>query len=126
MLVSVNIPLKKINNPKFKNFLERHMGRSLPDESTLRKHYIPVCYNETMARIRDEVRGKKIFVSIDETSDAEGRYVANVIVGTLELDGPGKTFLLTSEILEKVNNSSICILFGQSMFLLWPNPTQHT
>lgn len=55
VLVSVNIPLKKINNPKFKNFLERHMGRSLPDESTLRKHYIPVCYNETMARIRDEV-----------------------------------------------------------------------
>ena len=73
MLVSVNIPLKKINNRKFKNFLERHMGRSLPDELTLRKHYIPVCYNKTMARIRGEVRGKKIFVSIDETSDAEGR-----------------------------------------------------
>ena len=92
MLVYVNIPLKKINNPKLKNFLECHIGRSILDESTLRKNYIPVCYNETMARIRDNVRGKKIFVSIDESIDA------NVILGTLELDGSGKIFLLTSEI----------------------------
>ena len=80
MLVSVNIPLKKINNHKLKSFLERYIGRPIPDESTLRKKYIPLCYNETMARIRGSVREKKIFFSIDETSDAEDRYVANVII----------------------------------------------
>jgi hypothetical protein len=70
--------------------------------------------------IRNKVHGKKIFVSIDETCDTEARYVANVIIGTLEIDGPGEVFLLTSEVLESVNHSTICNVFERSMFLLWP------
>jgi hypothetical protein len=37
-----------------------------------------------MSQIREEIRDKKIQVSIDETSDKKGRYIADVIVGTLE------------------------------------------
>jgi len=32
-------------------------------------------------KIKFELSGKKIWVSIDETTDIEGRFVANVIVG---------------------------------------------
>jgi len=71
--------------------------------------------------IRKSIIGKKIWVSIDETTDVEGRFIANVIVGTLLVDGPGEIFLLTSEVLEKVNFSTIAKLFDKSMFLLWPN-----
>jgi hypothetical protein len=39
--------------------------------------------------IRNKVHGKKIFVSTDETCDTEARYVANVIIGNLEIDGSG-------------------------------------
>jgi len=35
---------------------------------------------------------KKIWVSINETSDAEGRFIANVIIGTLTVDEQGKIF----------------------------------
>jgi hypothetical protein len=52
-------------------------------------------------------------------------YVANVIIGTLEIDGPGEVFLLTSEVLESVNHSTICKLFDRSMFLLWPEGIRH-
>lgn len=31
-----------------------------------------------------ELSGKKIWVDIDETTDIEGRFVANVIVSTLD------------------------------------------
>jgi len=52
VLVSANIPLSKINNPELKRFLEHHMRRSLPEESTLGKNYIPLCYDKTMQNIK--------------------------------------------------------------------------
>jgi len=39
----------------------------------------------------------KIFVSIDETTDCDGCYVANVIIGSLYKNTLGKMFLLTSK-----------------------------
>ena len=99
VLVSVNIPYSKLNNAKLKSFLELHFGRPIPDESTLRKNYLPKCYDDTISNIRGKVHGKNIFVSIDKTTDVEHRYVANVVIGTLEIDRPGEVFLLTSEVL---------------------------
>lgn len=114
-----------MNNNKFKSFLELHIRRPIPDESTLRKNYLSQCYDNTIKMIRRKVQGKKIFVSIDETSDVENRYVANVVIGTLEIDGPGEVFLLTSEVTERVTHSTICKLFEKCMFLLWPEGIRH-
>lgn len=125
VFVSANIPLGKLNNSKLRDFLERHTGHTLPDESTLRKNYLIKCYEDTLNHIRECVNGKKIYVSIDESTDSEGRYVANVVIGTLETNSPGQVFLLTSEVLEAVNHSQICKLFDKSMYLLWPNGIQH-
>ncbi|KAE9543713.1 hypothetical protein AGLY_002109 [Aphis glycines] len=61
----------------------------------------------------------------DETTDVEGRYVANVIVGTLEVDTPGKVFLLNSDVLEKANHSTIAKLFDKSLLILWPTGIKH-
>jgi len=46
-------------------------------------------------------------VPINETSDVGCRYVTNVIIGTLEICDPGKSFLLNCEVLQKANNSTI-------------------
>lgn len=64
-------------------------------------------------------------MSIDEITDVEGRYIANVVVGTVLSDGPGKIFLLTTEVLEKANYSTITKLFDNAMSLLWPNCIRH-
>lgn len=111
VFLSANIPLTKLNIPIVRNFLHKHTKQIIPDESTLRKNYIDQCYTNTIIKIRDYVRNKNIWVSIDETTDVEGRYVANVIIGTLEVDNPGKIFLLNSEVLEKANHSTISTLF---------------
>lgn len=124
-LLSANIPLYKISNPQLKSFLEKYTSREIPSDSTLRKTYVNDIYEETMKNIREQIKGNKIWVSIDETTDSEGRYVANVIIGTLNTDAPGKTYLLTTEVLEKVNNSTIVKLFDHSMFVLWPNGIRH-
>lgn len=42
-------------------------------------------------------------MSIDESTDVEERYPVNVIIATVHADRPGKTFLLTTEFLERAN-----------------------
>jgi hypothetical protein len=60
-------------------------------------------------------------VCIDETSDVDSRFVANVVVGTLKHEQPGEIFLLACEVSERVDNSSIVIVFDNAMNLLWPD-----
>jgi hypothetical protein len=66
----------------------------------------------------------KIWVSIDETSDIDDRYVANVVVGTLKHEQPIEIFLLACEVLERVSNSSIAVVFDNAMNLLWPDKVE--
>lgn len=120
-LLRANIPLKKINNKAFREFLSKYIKHDIPDESTLRKNYVPEIYNKTIQKIRDYVNNNRIWISIDETTDVEGRYIANVIIGTLEINEPGQIFFLASEILEKANHQGICKLFEDSLLLLWPD-----
>jgi hypothetical protein len=47
--------------------------------------------------------------------------VANVVVGTLKHEEPGEIFLLACEMLERVSNSSIAVVFDNAMNLLWPD-----
>jgi len=35
-------------------------------------------------------------IYIDESTDTSGRFIGNVVTGTLEFDQPGKIFLLTT------------------------------
>lgn len=62
---------------------------------------------------------KKIWISIHDTSDANGRYVANAIIGTLKFVNPGKTFILNSKCLENVNHRTIAKFFDNSFSLSW-------
>ncbi|KAL4084125.1 hypothetical protein QTP88_027960 [Uroleucon formosanum] len=109
----------------FNFYLEKYTSREIPSDSTLPKTCVNDICEETMKNIREQIKGNKIWVSIDETTDSEGKYVANVIIGTLNTDAPGKTYLLTTEVLEKANNSTIVKLFDHSMFVLWPNGIRH-
>lgn len=120
-LVRADIPLHKINNSDFKMFLEKYTEKKIPDESTLRKNYLQEIYVETLDKIRDNLKNSNIWVSIDETTDVEGRYIANVIVGKLSSLSPSVPYLLNCEVLEKCNHASIARFFNDSMSLLWPS-----
>ena len=47
-MTSANIPLYKMQNERFRAFLERYCGRKVLDESTLRKNYTLPLYNSTL------------------------------------------------------------------------------
>jgi len=120
-----DIPLYKVNNFKFKNFLEKYTSKNIPDESTLRKNYVDSIYQKTLTKIQTEVFNRKIWVSIDEITDVDGRYVANVIVGVLDSDEPGQVMLVNCEHLEKANSTTIAQLFERTMNLIWPQRVEH-
>jgi hypothetical protein len=118
MMVSSNILLHKVEAASFRKFLEKYTTHPIPTESTLRKNYFASGCEDTISKIRNSVGKNKIWVSIDETSDIDGRFVANVVVGTLKHEQPGKILLLACEVLERVNNSLIAVVFDNAMNLL--------
>lgn len=124
-LLLSNIPLNKLSNNEFKSFLEKYTNENIPSETTLRKGYVDDIYQETLLKIRNYVDKKKIWVSVDETTDVTGRFVANIVIGTLEIDRAGEIFLLHCEELEKTNHSTIFKLFDKAMGILWPEGVQH-
>ncbi|KAJ4440588.1 hypothetical protein ANN_08734, partial [Periplaneta americana] len=75
-LISADIPLYKLKNKVFREFLEKYTQHTIPDESTLRKTYAPSIYDETIQKIRDEIKDSSIWVSIDETPDKEETVVS--------------------------------------------------
>ncbi|KAG7171882.1 CGG triplet repeat-binding protein 1-like 1, partial [Homarus americanus] len=75
--VDAGIPLWKLEKKSLKLFLEKYTKQQIPSESTLRKNYVDTNYALALQRIRDEVQDKKIWISIRETTDVMGRFIAN-------------------------------------------------
>jgi len=87
--------------------------------------YVDKCYIDTINEIKKKVDGKKIWLSMDETTDVEGRYIVSTIIGTLLHDSPGEIFLLNIDKLDKANHSTICKALNTSLLLLWPDGIQY-
>ncbi|KAL4126245.1 hypothetical protein QTP88_010470 [Uroleucon formosanum] len=124
VFIRADIPIFKLKNPALKDFLEQYTGKTIPEESTIRKKYVNVIYEETLTSIRQNIQDGPIWVSIDESTDADGRYVGNVIVGKLSSE-PCNSFLLNCEQLDKCNHKTIAKLFNDSMNLLWPEGVKY-
>ncbi|XP_018497322.1 uncharacterized protein LOC108865122 [Galendromus occidentalis] len=122
--VSAGIPLWKLENEKLQNFLRNHARQEVPSSSTLRKGYLRSIYEDKPEYIRSRVAGKYIWISIDESTDAVGRFIAQTIVGTLDTSESGR-FLLHAECLDKTNSSTISQAFMNSLSLLWPTGVEH-
>lgn len=105
--VAANIPLEKLQNEILKKFLEKRTGHQTLHSSTMRKSYLPKLSHQYRAEIIEYLQSKKIFVSIDETTDKVNRQVAVVMVGSLEINKPGKVFLLDVVTLEAANWATI-------------------
>jgi hypothetical protein len=106
--VSADIPLFKINNPEVRNFLLKYTQTDPTDESTLRKKYLPKCYEETLNKIQVLCRKEHVRVSTDKTTDASGSKVANVIIGVLKNHQTlsEKSFLLLCKEMSAVNHTT--------------------
>lgn len=104
--LAANIPLFKVNHPVLKMFLETYTPHRVPDESTLRKNYVPVLCNETIEEIRTKVRDSFVYIIVDETTDTRGSYVVHLLLGILRADQAGDPYLIASKEIENANGAT--------------------
>lgn len=60
-MVQFNIPLNKLQNDGLKSLLEKYCKMRIPEESTLKKNYVRVVYNETIQKIKELIGTHYIF-----------------------------------------------------------------
>lgn len=123
-MLKSNIPLHKLENEHFRAFLKKYTGKEIPHESTLRKNYITPVYEKVMQRIQNEIGDSPIWMSIDETTDPCGRYLAHVIVGKLSSEEAGRGHLILCKELEKTNHSTIARTVSEAINILWGSHAQ--
>jgi hypothetical protein len=70
---------RKTNSPDLRNFHLKYTQTDPPDESTLREFYLPKGYEEKLNKIRVLCGKENIWVFTDETTEASGRKVGDVI-----------------------------------------------
>jgi hypothetical protein len=64
-------------------------------------------------------------VIIKETQDCKGRFIANIIVGSLNKNEQTIPYFLTVDQFETTNSFAVSEYFIDSMNLLWPNGIQY-
>jgi hypothetical protein len=80
-MVSANMSWFKFQMPEFQSLLETYCKQHIPDQSTLQKHYLPICYEDTLENIRGNIGDAFIWVVVDETMDSMGCFIANLVAG---------------------------------------------
>lgn len=121
-LIAADIPLNKLSNEEFKEFLKKYTGKEIPDQTTLRKYYVSDLYKNIITRLQTMAAGKKLWVSLDETTDVDQRYVACFVFGIMgDKTERDKCYLANIAILDKVNHSTVSAFFMDSLKVLWPD-----
>ena len=112
--IKANIPLFAIRNPAVVNFIEKYTKYASPSEFTLRNKILPKIYDDTIQKMKDFAKNKHIWVTVDESTDSEDRFVANFVFGILgDEEEKDRCYLFASDVLSSVNNSTIATFFDK-------------
>lgn len=111
-LVASRIPLFVLRSLAFRNFLEKYTHIKTPSESLIRKVYLDREIEEDMRRMQESLSKEYLWVQMDETTDSSGRYILNVLAGALHADKSSTPFLILTEELEKVNNTTVAQVYS--------------
>lgn len=85
MFVKSSIPLYKVNGEAVREFISEWFPViNPPDESNLRKFYMPQLFDKHLSKLRDYFDGKLIWAAMDETRDKTGGAVGAVVAGVLD------------------------------------------
>jgi hypothetical protein len=102
--------------------LEKYCTQHIPDQSTLRKHYLPICYEETLGNIKGNIGDAFtcIWVAADETIDPVDRFITNLVAGKLDIEVPPNPDLTCYKVLYYTYHSTVAIFVNNGLKLFWP------
>lgn len=97
-----------------------YVNQIIPEESTIRKNYLPVLYEDVLAEIRADISNNLVWILVDETTDSCGQYIANLIIGKLTTK-PSSPHLVACKVIEITNHSTIARFINDSIKSLYPD-----
>jgi hypothetical protein len=106
-LVSANIPLSKLANVNFSSFLKKYCKLNVPSDRSLRRNNVNGLYSSVLINIKEEIADNYFYISVDETTDSSGKYIAHLLIGVLKEDTLPKSHLISCQQLEKTNALTI-------------------
>lgn len=120
MLIACDIPLSKLTDPTFVKFIEKYTEFRLPSQSNARDKIVNDLFDEKMNQIRSITKDKYLWGTVDETTDASGRYIANFLVGVLssDLELSKQRYLINTAVLDRTNHATIAKFVDESLSLL--------
>lgn len=114
--LEANIPIHKVSHPSIVQLIEEHTKYAAPSETSMRAKYLPTLYDECIERMKNIAANNSIWISIDETTDCEQRYVAKFIFGVLDVENErGRSYLFSSAVLEAANSTTVSGFFDDSV-----------
>lgn len=114
--LKANIALHKVSNPAVVEFIEKHTKYAAPSETILRSKYLPTLYNECIEKMKQIAAGNYIWVSVDESTDAEQRFVINFVFGVLNVERErSRSYLFASKVLDATNSSTVAEFLDESV-----------
>ena len=116
LLVSLDIPLQKLDSQKIKDFLFRHHKEHV--SVTTARNCLKSLHEEKIAFLKNILVDNKVWISFDETTDSAGRYLANFIIGSLENND---YYLGNIGFLEKTNSTTVSRFVLENLSLLGIN-----
>ncbi len=107
-LISANIPLAKLQNEQFKLFLEIYTGKKLKSVSHYRDTIVKSIYVDKLQDMKYKFENiKNYYVIFDESTDACGRYILNLLIGECNNERRTRPYFLGLVKLDKVNADSV-------------------
>lgn len=83
--MAANIPLEKLDTPALREWFTTYVegAGDMPKAEALRQNYVPLVHEEQVEQIKQCLRGKKVAVFCDETTDKKGQCVFIVLFKTI-------------------------------------------
>lgn len=119
--IGCNIPFSKLDSSICRQFIKKYIGTHAPDESTLRKNYLPKIYNTTIEKIREKIGDNWIYIQADESTDSRNRPVVSVLVGSLDGNKPISYLLDVVYLTGAANHIKMYQVINESLRKLWPS-----
>lgn len=112
--IAADIPLHKLNNKPLKQIFAKYTHFSMPSAAMARSQIMPDIYQKMHKDLIEDLRGAKLWVSIDETRDTAGRFVAAIVVRKLN-DVKSTPYILSVLQLDATNGSTIALAVDDAL-----------
>ncbi|QQP49652.1 Uncharacterized protein FKW44_010398 [Caligus rogercresseyi] len=106
MLAACNIPVTKIENPAFIQFMEEHTKKIIPSRRVITK-IIEKESQHVIDNIKEKIKDEDLFLLLDESKDPKGRAMTAVLIGPLDGRFDSRPYLINVVDIKEANSKTI-------------------